>query len=167
MINPSQMKISVTSTVGGCKIVLLEDNGNIQVVDNTQQAIFDTHYGNHKITILKHNYIPYMAEVALDSIPPFVGPITFNIRHDGSLCTITPRKTTTDQGFYYSEGLESECVDGWRVKVLNLITGETKVDTDVDTPSYTCNTSAWQSGFYIVTGIVNGFVGQKKIIVNK
>lgn len=167
MINPTQKKISVTSTVGGCRIVLLEDDGNIQVVDSTQNAIFNTHYGSHKITILKHNYIPYLAEATLDSIPPFVGPVTFSIKHDGSLCTITPQKIITEDGFYYSDGFEPMDIDRWNIKIVNMISGETKVDAYVDTSSYTCNTSAWQPGAYVVIGRTKECVGQKKMFISK
>lgn len=167
LINPTQKKITVQSTTDSCRIVLLEDNGNIQVFDNVQNATFNTHYGLHKITILKHNYTPYLANAYLDSIPNLPGPITMNIRKEGNNYIITALRTVTEDGNYYCVERIGDELANWKILISNIMTGETKVNTIITTSSFICDTSSWENGIFTVQVKDEENIIQKKIIITK
>lgn len=159
-------KISVKSSVDSCKIVLLEDDGNIQVRENAKNVTFYSHYGQHKVTILKHNYPPYLADVVLDSIN-ISGPILMNIREDGNNYVITALRTASDETLSYYDGENDEELTNWNLQIVNIMTSETKVNTVVPSSTYICDTSTWKDGIYVVRARDDEDTTQKKIIIKR
>mgnify|MGYP002623009552 CR=1 FL=1 len=166
LINTRHKYVTIRSTVSGCRIVLMEDDGNIQVRDNVQEASFYTHYGTHKATILKHNYTPYLTTVALINIPNPPGPVTMNIRKSGSSYEISAMKTITEDGCYYGTAASCEGLNDWTLRIVNIITGEIKVNTVVPTSTYICDTSSWEDGTYAILARDEENAAQQKILIS-
>ncbi|MBR5688485.1 MAG: hypothetical protein IKX36_11115, partial [Prevotella sp.] len=158
-------KISVKSSVDNCKIVLLEDDGNIQVRENAKNVTFYSHYGHHKVTILKHNYPPYLADVVLDSIN-IPSPFFMNIREDGNNYVITALRTASDESSYYDGENDTELTN-WNLQIVNIMTGETKINTIVPMSTYICDTSSWKDGIYVIRARDDEDTVQKKIIIKR
>lgn len=167
IINPKQKKITVQSTVDSCRIVLLEDNGNIQVFNNTQNATFNSHYGLHQITILKHNYTPYLFPVLLDSIPNPPGPVTMNIRREGNNYVITALRTITNDDNYYLGEESGEDMVNWKLRITNVMTNEKKVIAVVPSSTFICDVSTWEEGIYVVLCEDEENTVTKKIVITK
>lgn len=157
-------KLVIKTHVPNSRIVALDENGVRKIKDNTSTAYFTGLSGLCKITILKHNYIPYQATINLNSFNNLnsslimnVIPISQNIRE------VRVMRLQTD----YEENETSlySCMNRWTITVRNIQTGNTLLSKEVNDSICRLNISTWASGVYAITASDGAGTVSTKIVV--
>lgn len=160
--------INVTSTVDSCRIVAVNSDGTIQVAENVSSASFAGMSGVCKVTILRHNYIPFLQTVNLNS-SPFHQPALLGLhvgRTSNRTLSVTLYRTCQD-----ADGISDEESGGaianteWRLKIVNTQTGEVKRVENVKSATYTVSTAGWESGIYAVHGMDDTGSATEKVVI--
>ena len=165
MFNISTHSLYINAGVDSCKVVVVESNGKIHVKENVRSATFSNLTDTCHVSILKHNFRPYLSEVIMTDVGSSPGPFTLNISSTGNyLKDVTLVKfEMTDEG--EGEATEAQEVEDWNIEVMNVITGERKVSQKVDGTTYQLNTLDWSPGVYVVRATNEGESASKKLSV--
>ena len=150
--------IYVSSPVDSCKFVLVDTSGKIYVKKDVSSATFSNlPQGVYKLTILKHNYKPYLTTVSLINTPLYhmqlnvIGDNTLNVRIAPSRLIEIDERNENRQG------------DNWNLFISNTITGERKVNGIIIGDNCSVDTSGWPAGIYAVNAFRNNEVLSSKI----
>ena len=160
--------IKVTSTTDSCKIVVVNGDGTIHLRDSIRIAEFYNLSGLCKVTILRHNYKPYLVDIDLDGPGPFpiTGTLSLNVGQISNNLFINVFRNT---GGIISETDEqdNESIGEWILSVTNAITNERKYQVTLQDSSCNISTSGWSSGIYIVSANKGSEFVTCKIIITK
>ena len=143
--------VKVTSTTDSCKIVVVDGDGTIHSCENTQMAEFYNLSGDCKITILKHNYIPYLASVNFDNPGPIpiTGPLCLNVSQVTDNLYINLYRNTNGI-ISETDAQENDDMGEWTLSVVNAITNERKCQMTLQESICDLSTSGWLSGLYVI-----------------
>ena len=154
--------VVVGTSVSGCTIAALDENGIRLVKKNTNSANFEGLSGETNIIILKHNYIPYMKTIYVDDWggggnepqPLFVhaSQIGDNTIEVGLVENADSSPTTS-----------MDVSQGWTLKVVNTITGEIKYSQLVEDDFCRINTTGWTPSIYGIHVSMNGRSAHVKV----
>ena len=123
LVNFTNVGIIISSTVDSCKIVLVDENENIYKADNVSTASFTGLSGECKISILKHNYRPYLYTVSLGGLPPSPpGPVFLQIHNNTGHLNISLYNYISDNGYHCVNSSCSDEVNYWKLSIINSIT---------------------------------------------
>ncbi len=168
LFNPRTGYIKVTSTTDSCKIVVVNGDGTIHHRDSTRIAEFYNLSGLCKVTILRHNYIPYLADIDLDDpgTGPISGPLALNVGQTADNLLISLYRETN--GIISETGVQdNESMGEWTLSVTNAITNERKCQVTLQESSCDMSTSGWSSGIYVISANKGNETATCKIFISK
>lgn len=155
--------MTVTSTVDSCRIVVVNGNGEIFVKDNVRVGDFSGLSGDCKVTILKHNFKPYLTHCNFDYSPGVIH-LSIQTRTMGDNLEINVHKTTDSEDVcIYEENSDDN--PEWQLLISNVITGEKKIEKTVKGMSIVLNTSEWSSGFYVIKAVDGKYTASEKMMI--
>lgn len=155
--------LKVVSTTDNCKIVVVDGDGEIHVQEDVQTAEFSGLSGLCKITILKHNYKPYMAQCSFSS--GVLPPIVLNIRPVGNnqVEILIDRSILINDDSPLRDGF---CIGFWHLSIMNALTGQVMLKEKEQDNKKIIDTTGWSPGVYVVRVDCEEGAFSGKIIVN-
>ena len=166
LFNPRTGYIKVTSTTDSCKIVVVNGDGTIHYRDNTQMAEFHNLSGLCKVTILRHNYKPYLVDIDLNNpgTIPITGTLGLNVDQSSDNLIINVYRYTNGI-VSETEVHDNENMSEWTLSVTNAITNEHKCQMTSQESSCNISTTGWSSGIYVIRATQGMYSCYSKIII--
>lgn len=166
LFNPRTGYIKVTSTTDSCKIVVVNGDGTIHYRDNTQMAEFYNLSGLCKVTILRHNYKPYLVDIDLNNpgTIPITGTLGLNVDQSSDNLIINVYRYTNGI-VSETEVHDNENMSEWTLSVTNAITNEHKCQMTSRESSCNISTTGWSSGIYVIRATQGMYSCYSKIII--
>ena len=155
--------LKVVSTTDSCKIVVVDGDGEIHVQENVQTAEFTGLSGLCKITVLKHNYKPFLAQCSFSS--GVLPPIILNIRPAGinHIEILIDRSIVKNDDSSFTDDF---CIGIWHLSIRNALTGQVMVEEKEQDSKKIIDTTGWPSGVYVVRAECEEGALSEKIVVN-
>ena len=140
----------VASTVDSCRIVVVDSEGGIHVAENTGSASFSGLSGTCKVSILKHNYIPFLTDVSISGGSGFGAPMVSLDERDGQTWDAVFLTGEREECGDNEDGVSMRRCENWRINVADALTGECRVSENVRQAVCTIQTAGWKPGIYAV-----------------
>ena len=144
--------VLVKNMPGGCRVVLVEENGEIRVGENSRSVKFtNIAKGKNQIGIFRHNFRPYIYKFKTVELIGgiVVTPICINISETGDKIKKISLVKVHDREYGLSD-IDADELKEWNVEIVNVLTGENKVSQRVDNYALSIDTSGWKPGIYAV-----------------
>ena len=155
--------VTIGTSVSGCTIAALDENGLRYVKKNTSSATFEGLRGYTNVLVSKHNYIPYLTTIYVDDwsgggggTQPFFIHATQN--GDGTIDVSLAENADS------SSAPDWNTSSSWTLKVVDTTTGEMKCTQMVEVGT-TCriNITGWTRGVYGLQATIGGSSANVKI----
>lgn len=112
-------------------------------------------------------FIPYMITTNVISSPGISGPYLCASVQNGQIIDvyIDIDNAQTECDVFESSRYEEKIANNWKLAIVDIVTGEVKVNRNINGNHCQIDATGWKSGIYAINGIVNGKSASTKVFI--